>query len=85
MRYPPMVNAGLIILFFLWIDSQSLVIARNFRSLFSEYSLALFLESILSQVLQRKTEEAAMATKRLKELLEARKSSARDNSGTHFS
>ncbi|XP_047324902.1 kinesin-like protein KIN-4A [Impatiens glandulifera] len=34
-------------------------------------------------VLQRKTEEAAMATKRLKELLEARKSSARDNSGTN--
>ncbi|KAL6317774.1 hypothetical protein AAG906_030528 [Vitis piasezkii] len=32
-------------------------------------------------VLQRKTEEAAMATKRLKELLEARKSSARENSG----
>ncbi|KAL2894618.1 Kinesin-like protein KIN-4A [Bienertia sinuspersici] len=32
------------------------------------------------QVLQRKTEEAAMATKRLKELLEARKSSTRDNS-----
>ncbi|XP_052886139.1 kinesin-like protein KIN-4A isoform X1 [Gossypium arboreum] len=32
-------------------------------------------------VLQRKTEEAAMATKRLKELLEARKSSARDNTG----
>ncbi|KAG8049426.1 hypothetical protein GUJ93_ZPchr0009g2240 [Zizania palustris] len=31
-------------------------------------------------VLQRKTEEAAMATKRLKELLEARKSSGRDNS-----
>ncbi|XP_059453226.1 kinesin-like protein KIN-4A isoform X2 [Corylus avellana] len=31
-------------------------------------------------VLQRKTEEAAMATKRLKELLEARKSSARDSS-----
>ncbi|KAL6572361.1 Kinesin-like protein KIN-4A [Orobanche minor] len=31
-------------------------------------------------VLQRKTEEAAMATKRLKELLEARKSSARENS-----
>ncbi|GAV81343.1 Kinesin domain-containing protein [Cephalotus follicularis] len=30
-------------------------------------------------VLQRKTEEAANATKRLKELLEARKSSARDN------
>ncbi|CAN6460133.1 unnamed protein product [Victoria cruziana] len=30
-------------------------------------------------VLQRKTEEAAMATKRLKELLEARKSSTRDN------
>ncbi|TYI97338.1 hypothetical protein E1A91_D01G137100v1 [Gossypium mustelinum] len=30
-------------------------------------------------VLQRKTEEAAMATKRLKELLEARKSAARDN------
>ena len=34
-----------------------------------------------SQVLQRKTEEAAMATKRLKELLEARKSSPRDHSG----
>ncbi|KAI4375046.1 hypothetical protein MLD38_012961 [Melastoma candidum] len=32
-------------------------------------------------VLQRKTEEAAMATKRLKELLEARKSSTRDNGG----
>ena len=34
-----------------------------------------------SQVLQRKTEEAAMATKRLKELLEARKSSPREHSG----
>ncbi|KAI4389888.1 hypothetical protein MLD38_002059 [Melastoma candidum] len=33
-------------------------------------------------VLQRKTEEAAMATQRLKELLEARKSSARDNTGS---
>ncbi|KAI4366445.1 hypothetical protein MLD38_022322 [Melastoma candidum] len=33
-------------------------------------------------VLQRKTEEAAIATKRLKELLEARKSSSRDNGGT---
>ncbi|KAL3340424.1 hypothetical protein AABB24_028854 [Solanum stoloniferum] len=33
-------------------------------------------------VLQRKTEEAAMATKRLKELLEARKSSGRENSVT---
>jgi kinesin family protein 4/21/27 len=32
-------------------------------------------------VLQRKTEEAAMATKRLKELLEARKSSPHDISG----
>ncbi|XP_023523957.1 kinesin-like protein KIN-4A [Cucurbita pepo subsp. pepo] len=32
-------------------------------------------------VLQRKTEEAAMATKRLKELLEARKSNGRENSG----
>lgn len=58
--------------------------ARIFRSLFTEYSLALFLESILYQVLHRKTEEAAMATKRLKELLEARKYSARDNSGTRF-
>ncbi|GAB2293800.1 Kinesin-like protein KIN-4A [Dionaea muscipula] len=36
-------------------------------------------------VLQRKTEEAAMATKRLKELLEARKSSGRDNSGSAHS
>ncbi|XP_075093017.1 kinesin-like protein KIN-4A isoform X3 [Nicotiana tabacum] len=33
-------------------------------------------------VLQRKTEEAATSTKRLKELLEARKSSARENSAT---
>ncbi|KAL8141125.1 hypothetical protein V2J09_007146 [Rumex salicifolius] len=33
-------------------------------------------------VLQRKTEEAAMATKKLKELLEARKLSTRDNSAT---
>ncbi|GJN12916.1 hypothetical protein PR202_ga31241 [Eleusine coracana subsp. coracana] len=37
-------------------------------------------EKELLQVLQRKTEEAAMATKRLKEILEARKSSVRDNS-----
>ncbi|KAL0360918.1 UNVERIFIED_CONTAM: Kinesin-like protein KIN-4A [Sesamum radiatum] len=37
-------------------------------------------EKELLQVLQRKTEEAAMATKRLKELLEARKTSARENS-----
>ncbi|WVZ63804.1 hypothetical protein U9M48_013409 [Paspalum notatum var. saurae] len=36
-------------------------------------------------VLQRKTEEAAMATKRLKEILEARKSSARDSSDPLFS
>lgn len=36
----------------------------------------------LQQVLQRKTEEAAMATKKLKELLEARKSSSRENPGT---
>ncbi|XP_022775165.1 kinesin-like protein KIN-4A isoform X2 [Durio zibethinus] len=34
-------------------------------------------------VLQRKTEEAAMATKRLKELLEVHKSSVRDNSDNH--
>ncbi|XVE82831.1 hypothetical protein DITRI_Ditri16bG0037200 [Diplodiscus trichospermus] len=34
-------------------------------------------------VLQRKTEEAAVATKRLKELLETRKSSVRDNSVNH--
>ncbi|MED6204170.1 Kinesin-like protein KIN-4A [Stylosanthes scabra] len=33
-------------------------------------------------VLQRKTEEAAMATKRLKELLEARKASSRDTSAS---
>lgn len=38
----------------------------------------------LFQVLQRKTEEAAMATKRLKELLEARKSSGRENSGLYY-
>ncbi|KAG2301401.1 hypothetical protein Bca52824_030052 [Brassica carinata] len=38
-------------------------------------------EKELLQVLQRKTEEAAMATKRLKELLEARKSSPREHSG----
>lgn len=38
-------------------------------------------QNTCSQVLQRKTEEAAMATKRLKELLEARKSSARENLG----
>lgn len=38
-------------------------------------------ENYHSQVLQRKTEEAAMATKRLKELLEARKSSPREHAG----
>ncbi|KAJ6740355.1 KINESIN-LIKE PROTEIN KIN-4B [Salix purpurea] len=37
-------------------------------------------EKELLQVLQRKTEEAAMASKRLKELLEARKSSPRESS-----
>ncbi len=36
---------------------------------------------VLMQVLHRKTEEAAAATKRLKELLEARKSS-KDNTTT---
>lgn len=36
------------------------------------------------QVLQRKTEEAAMATKRLKDLLEGRRSSARETSGKFF-
>ncbi|KAL8493604.1 hypothetical protein ACS0TY_024690 [Phlomoides rotata] len=35
-------------------------------------------------VLQRKTEEVVVATKRLKELLEARKPSARENSSRHF-
>ncbi|CAJ1973418.1 unnamed protein product [Sphenostylis stenocarpa] len=39
-------------------------------------------EKELLQVLQRKTEEAAMATKRLKELLEARKTSSRETSVT---
>ncbi|RWW80660.1 hypothetical protein BHE74_00010979 [Ensete ventricosum] len=37
-------------------------------------------QRVAKQVLQRKTEEAAMATKKLKELLETQKSSARDNS-----
>ncbi|KAE8731288.1 P-loop containing nucleoside triphosphate hydrolases superfamily protein isoform 2 [Hibiscus syriacus] len=40
------------------------------------------LEKEVLQVLQRKTEEAAMATKRLKELLESRKASSRDFSST---
>ncbi|KAE8656023.1 Kinesin-like protein BC2 [Hibiscus syriacus] len=40
-------------------------------------------EKELLQVLQRKTEEAAIATKKLKDLLEARKSSIRDNSVNH--
>ncbi|KAL9680912.1 hypothetical protein QQ045_012693 [Rhodiola kirilowii] len=35
-------------------------------------------------VLQRKTEEAAMATKRLKELLESKKSSIRDHAGAMY-
>ena len=33
------------------------------------------------QVLQRKTEEASMATKRLKDVLESRKASSRETSG----
>ncbi|KAB1214762.1 Chromosome-associated kinesin KIF4A [Morella rubra] len=41
-------------------------------------------EKELLQVLQRKTEEAAMATRRLKELLEARKPTARDPSVTYI-
>lgn len=40
--------------------------------------------SIVFQVLHRKTEEAAMATKRLKELLESRKSSGNVFSEKHF-
>lgn len=48
-------------------------------SLFIEFALKIFF-----QVLQRKTEEAAVATKRLKELLEARKSVSRDNSGMYL-
>ncbi|KAK7285524.1 hypothetical protein RJT34_20298 [Clitoria ternatea] len=43
------------------------------------YLLLMVKESTI-EVLQRKTKEAAMATKRLKELLEARKSSSRDTS-----
>lgn len=43
------------------------------------------IDAILFQVLHRKTEEAAMATKRLKELLETRKSSTRESSGKYFS
>ncbi|KAK9005612.1 hypothetical protein V6N11_043038 [Hibiscus sabdariffa] len=39
-------------------------------------------EKEVLQVLQRKTEEAAMATKRLKELLESRKASSREASST---
>ena len=46
-----------------------------------EDSIVEIKENLHSQVLQRKTEEAAMATKRLKELLEARKSSPREHSG----
>ncbi|KAH9690362.1 kinesin-like protein KIN-4C [Citrus sinensis] len=38
-------------------------------------------EKEVLQVLQRKTEEASMATKRLKELLESRKASSRETSG----
>jgi len=37
----------------------------------------LFMSSL--QVLQRKTEEASLATKRLKELLESRKTSSRES------
>lgn len=36
------------------------------------------------KVVQRKTEEAAVATKRLKQLLESRKATARDNLGKYF-
>lgn len=50
---------------------------KNLGHLSSHISLCIY----LYQVLQRKTEEAAMATKRLKELLEARKSNGRENSG----
>ena len=35
----------------------------------------------MCQVLQRKTEEASMATKRLKELLESRKAASREGFG----
>lgn len=45
-----------------------------YRKIFSFFST-------LCQVLQRKTEEASMATKRLKELLESRKTSSRETSG----
>lgn len=56
---------------------SNLVLHEKFGHLSSHISLCIY----LFQVLQRKTEEAAMATKRLKELLEARKSNGRENSG----
>ncbi|OEL32324.1 Kinesin-like protein KIN-4A [Dichanthelium oligosanthes] len=57
--------------------------ALNQRQKLVSFSPKVMTQEILFyEVLQRKTEEAAMATKRLKEILEARKSSARDNSGT---
>ncbi|KAF9600122.1 hypothetical protein IFM89_003669 [Coptis chinensis] len=59
------------------------VTKRSLRPMFTEKTyVILFIPYSSNQVLQRKTEEAAMATKRLKELLEARKSSARDSSVT---
>lgn len=49
--------------------------------LVQESYFILFLFFISCQVLQRKTEEASMATKRLKDVLESRKASSRETSG----
>lgn len=49
--------------------------------LVQESYIILFLFFISCQVLQRKTEEASMATKRLKDVLESRKASSRETSG----
>lgn len=53
----------------------------GYRDWYLSYKLLYKITKYFLQVLQRKTEEAAMATKKLKELLEARKSSSRDTSG----
>ncbi|KAG5121240.1 hypothetical protein JHK84_039580 [Glycine max] len=54
----------------------------EFRTTLYDMDMVQLVVAQLDEVLQRKTEEAAMATKRLKELLEARKSSSRDISGS---
>ncbi|XP_054788474.1 kinesin-like protein KIN-4C isoform X2 [Prosopis cineraria] len=63
-------------------EKEVLQLKKEGRRTEYEMHKLLALNQRQKMVLQRKTEEASMATKRLKELLESRKASSRENTGT---